>query len=328
LVTSASAVTLGCPANLKSSRYLRHFGTHCYEFILNHPGDWFHADSDCRAKGGYLVDIHSTSEQAFIYNSLQVLGLHGDKGVWIGLTDKDREGTWKWTSGTNVNFRNWDKGQPGLFGGSEDCALLEASSDGKWGDYPCEGILFVKQRHGWVCKFAEVPLTTKMQSTMMPTTVPATSTMNTKETMTLSTAMMSSTPVETAMTSTPMKTMMTSTPIETMMTSTPVKTMMTSTPVKTMMTSTPMATMMTSTLMKTMMTSIPMKTTMMSTPMKTMMTSTPVKTVMTSTPMATMMTSTLMKTMMTSTPMKTMMTSTPMNTAASFPATSVKMSTN
>lgn len=34
--------------------------------------DWDHADSDCRSKGGYLVDIQSSAEQAFVYNSLNV----------------------------------------------------------------------------------------------------------------------------------------------------------------------------------------------------------------------------------------------------------------
>jgi hypothetical protein len=53
--------------------------------------------------------------------------------------------------GTNVNYKNWALGQPGLFGGSEDCALLE--KNGHWGDYPCSGIFLLRQNHGWICKY-------------------------------------------------------------------------------------------------------------------------------------------------------------------------------
>lgn len=30
--------------------------------------------------------------------TFKVLGYVGDTGVWIGLTDKDGEGDWKWSS--------------------------------------------------------------------------------------------------------------------------------------------------------------------------------------------------------------------------------------
>ena len=30
---------------------------------------------------------------------LQELNFHGDKGVWIGFTDQDKEDDWRWSSG-------------------------------------------------------------------------------------------------------------------------------------------------------------------------------------------------------------------------------------
>ncbi|XP_060596841.1 uncharacterized protein LOC132750817 [Ruditapes philippinarum] len=261
-VTYVTAVTLECPANLDSGQNVRHFGTHCYEFILNHPVDWFHADNDCRSKRGYLVDIHSQSEQAFIYNTLQILGLHGDKGVWIGLTDKDKEGTWKWTSGTNVNYKNWAAGQPGLFGGSEDCALLE--KNGHWGDYPCSGIFLLRQNHGWICKYAEVPLTTKVMTTTSPTTTTTQTSSTNKMSSTLMSTLKSSTPLST-MTSPTVLSTISSTPME-IMTSPTVSSTISSTPMEIMTSPTVLSTKSSSTL-KIVMSSTHIETmTMMSSP--------------------------------------------------------------
>ena len=51
------------------------------------------------------------------------------------------------------SYTYWAKGQPGVFGGLEDCALLEFRNGGHWHDYACEGVLFNLQNHAWVCEY-------------------------------------------------------------------------------------------------------------------------------------------------------------------------------
>ncbi|XP_053379883.1 C-type lectin domain family 4 member G-like [Mercenaria mercenaria] len=156
MISYGAAINSRCPAHLPKNEFLREFGNSCYEFILDHPGDWHHADADCRIKNGYLVDIQTYSEQGFLFNACQELGFHDDKGLWIGLTDGDdysQEGTWHWVSNNGISFANWGDGQPGMVGGLEDCVLMQFSDHGQWHDYPCQGFLFLTENHGWICEY-------------------------------------------------------------------------------------------------------------------------------------------------------------------------------
>ena len=64
--------TDACPSNLSRDNSLRVFEDHCYEFVLDDGDYWSEALSDCKSKGGNLVDIQSSAEQGFIYNTANV----------------------------------------------------------------------------------------------------------------------------------------------------------------------------------------------------------------------------------------------------------------
>ncbi|KAF5880170.1 antigen like protein, partial [Clarias magur] len=63
-------------------------------FMSTEKKNWTESRQDCRDKGADLVIINSAEEQDFITKQLN--GAH----AWIGLSDRDTEGEWKWVDGT------------------------------------------------------------------------------------------------------------------------------------------------------------------------------------------------------------------------------------
>uniref|UniRef100_A0A8C9WNR5 C-type lectin domain-containing protein n=1 Tax=Scleropages formosus TaxID=113540 RepID=A0A8C9WNR5_SCLFO len=63
----------------------------CY-YMSTEQKTWNESQNFCKQKGADLVIINSKEEQGFIdlFN----------QPFWIGLSDKETEGTWKWVDGT------------------------------------------------------------------------------------------------------------------------------------------------------------------------------------------------------------------------------------
>ena len=79
--------------------------------------NWQTAQAYSRSLGGYLVAINDAAEQAFIqaqYGGAQ------PPPYWIGLSDHETEGVWKWDSGEPVLYANFCANEPNNFGGVED----------------------------------------------------------------------------------------------------------------------------------------------------------------------------------------------------------------
>ena len=69
--------------------------------------------------GGNLVSINSQIEQDFINEAFASVD-DGDHGKWIGFTDKNQEGNWVWSDGSNLDFTNWSPGEPSNGNGSSE----------------------------------------------------------------------------------------------------------------------------------------------------------------------------------------------------------------
>jgi hypothetical protein len=60
--------------------------------------------------------------------------------AWLGGTDADDEGTWRWPDGDEATYVNWDDGEPNNSGGGgEQCMAIyaEGADAGRWHDHGC-----------------------------------------------------------------------------------------------------------------------------------------------------------------------------------------------
>ncbi|KAK9537244.1 hypothetical protein VZT92_004878 [Zoarces viviparus] len=118
----------------------RRFSCSCY-LLSNETYSWEESRKDCRDKGADLVIIDSLEEQKFLSSIVT-------ERSWIGLSDRDEEGTWKWVDGTPLTEAYWYVGEPSNRGGDEDCAenLFDRNAERNWNDVRCD-----YSRH-WICE--------------------------------------------------------------------------------------------------------------------------------------------------------------------------------
>ncbi|XP_043988842.1 CD209 antigen-like protein C [Gambusia affinis] len=127
-----------CPAGWMMFNYS------CY-FLSTSSGSWDKAREDCRNRGGDLVVINDDDEQDFLSTIIK-------KYTWIGLTDIETEGSWKWVDGTPLTQllnKYWANKQPDNGGGDpqwgeEDCALILTTK--LWNDLKCS------DSQQWICE--------------------------------------------------------------------------------------------------------------------------------------------------------------------------------
>ena len=88
---------------------------------------WDEAKADAEARGGHLVTVGSDEE----WNKIKDL-LPMDSFIWLGGSDQNAEGEWKWVDETPWNYSNWAPGEPNNDGGEN--YLLAYNGDHTWND--------------------------------------------------------------------------------------------------------------------------------------------------------------------------------------------------
>ncbi|XP_076584162.1 CD209 antigen-like protein A [Chaetodon auriga] len=109
-------------------------------YISSIKKSWRESRDDCLQRGADLMIINSEEEQDFTRK------FH--KLMWIGLTDSETEGVWKWVDGTPLTKSFWTPGEPNSYQGhNEDCVELKSHDMvNSWNDKPC------KDQNFWICE--------------------------------------------------------------------------------------------------------------------------------------------------------------------------------
>ena len=107
-------------------------GNSLYTIVLGPT--WEEAEANAVKLGGHLVTINDGAENEWL---TQYYG----KGKWIGINDKEKEGTFKWSSGEEVVYTNWAPGEPNNASSIQDYGWIEFEN-GKWDDNSNNPLVF------------------------------------------------------------------------------------------------------------------------------------------------------------------------------------------
>ncbi|XP_050184740.1 macrophage mannose receptor 1-like isoform X1 [Myiozetetes cayanensis] len=118
----------------------RRYGTYCY-FIGHVPATFSEANTTCEGEEGYLATVESRYEQAYLTS---LVGLRPEKYFWLGLSDVENQGTFRWANGEATSFTHWNAGMPGSNPGC--VAMRTGTAAGLWDVLDCE----LKQKY--ICK--------------------------------------------------------------------------------------------------------------------------------------------------------------------------------
>ncbi|XP_077983049.1 polycystin-1-like protein 2 [Glandiceps talaboti] len=118
--------------------------TSCFEYATN-SASFRSATKYCSHSGGHLVFIKDQETSDFINERIS-----DNDDRWIGLTDKEDEGTFRWLDGNTLVYDNWALDQPNDYLLNEDCVQLSATYDFSWNDKPCF------HRAKFICQYERV----------------------------------------------------------------------------------------------------------------------------------------------------------------------------
>ncbi|KAL7841386.1 hypothetical protein SRHO_G00250770 [Serrasalmus rhombeus] len=87
---------------------------------------------DCLQK---FSDLEKATQQGLTFFATS-------RTTWIGLTDSETEGVWKWVDGSALTTGFWANREPNGNLGDEDCVVTAKN----WADYPCN------HKFLWICE--------------------------------------------------------------------------------------------------------------------------------------------------------------------------------
>ena len=134
---------------------------HTYHLLS--ASSWSDAASVARSLGGFLVTIDDAEEDQWIFDTFAVDN-DTTRHLWIGLSDYQDEGDFRWHDGTPFTYRNWGDGQPGS-GDDEDYVHITGTNMGSiepasWNDleddpqyFPVYGVVEIGDGADYALRF-------------------------------------------------------------------------------------------------------------------------------------------------------------------------------
>ncbi|ELT89181.1 hypothetical protein CAPTEDRAFT_186880, partial [Capitella teleta] len=85
------------------------YDSHCYKYYAE-SRDWYAANEACIRENGHLIMLETESKYHILSEVIECTDY--ERGIWIGLSDRNTSESYKWVDGSTVSTANWVDGQP------------------------------------------------------------------------------------------------------------------------------------------------------------------------------------------------------------------------
>ena len=97
-------------------------------YHLLSASSWSDAAEAARGLDGFLVTVDNAAENQWLFDTFAATE-NATRHIWIGLSDYNTEGDFRWHDGTPFTYRNWGEGQP-VQGSDEDYVHITGTNLG------------------------------------------------------------------------------------------------------------------------------------------------------------------------------------------------------
>ncbi len=97
---------------------------------------WLEAKAHCENLGGHLATMNTAEENELVFQNLVQPANHY---CWLGASNDNAEGVWKWVTGEPWLYVNWSGGEPNNYCGDEHYLHIFKNQSDAWNDQSNDG---------------------------------------------------------------------------------------------------------------------------------------------------------------------------------------------